>query len=197
MKKHFFIFVLGFMFLVSCSRKITTYDSIPIRYDSHLYLDVKLGDEICGNFIFDTGWNGITLDSLFCKKNRLDYKTTDIEGSGIGNLTRTFKLITDTIHFEFSNKEYRFSSATTMIDLKSMINKKIDGIAGIQTFAQKPYMIDYVSQKIVFTDSVKGYEAVNAQFEDGNIYLGLSITLKNEKKFKGGFYLIRGLLELF
>ena len=165
-----------------------------MQYNGHIYLDVNVGekDRIHGKFIFDTGWNGITIDSLFCKNNRLDYKTTNVEWSGIGNSTRTFKLIADTIYFEFGNKEFGFSSTTTMTDLKSMLNKKVDGIAGIQIFAQKPYMIDYVSQKIIFTDSVKGYEAVNSQFGDRDVYLTLSVTLKNRKKIQGKFILDTG-----
>ncbi|WP_026704668.1 PDZ domain-containing protein [Flavobacterium soli] len=192
MKKKLFLLIMSSLSFGSCSKKITPIDSISIRYNNHLYLNVNVKDKIHGNFIFDTGWNGVSLDSLFCNKNGLDYKTKDIKISGIGNSTRTAKLITDTIHFKFSEKEDRFSTSTAMLDLKSMVGKTIDGIAGIQTFAQKPYMIDYVSQKIIFINSVKGYESVNAQFEDYKIYLPLSIILKNGKKIQGKFMLDTG-----
>lgn len=33
-----------------------------------------------------------------------------------------------------------------------MIGENIDGILGAKTFAQKTYMLDYVSQNIIFTD---------------------------------------------
>ncbi|WP_330442385.1 PDZ domain-containing protein [Flavobacterium sp. C4GT6] len=154
-------------------------------------------NKICGNFLFDTGWSGITLDSMFCDINSLNYKTIDIEGRGVGNSTMTFKLIADTIYFEFSNKEFGFSSTTTMVDLKGMLDKKVDGITGIQTFAQKPYLIDYISQKIIFIDSVKGYKSINAHFEDNRIYLPLSITLKNGKMIQGKFLLDTGSTRTF
>jgi len=180
------------LFLFSCSKKIIPMNSIPMKYDGYINLDVNVGEDIRGNFIFDTGWNGISFDSMFCKKNRLSYKTTDIEAIGIGNLRRTVQLITDTIHFQFSSKEHRFSTKSAMLDLKNMVGAKIDGIAGVQTFANKPYMIDYESQKIVFIDSVKGYNLVEAKFEGDFFYLNLSIILKNKNKIQGWFLLDTG-----
>lgn len=179
-------------FLFSCAKKITTCDSITIRYNGYIYSDVKVENKIYGNFVFDTGAPGMVLDSQFCKKNGLDYKTTDFKIGGVGNSKRTVQLITDTINYELNNKEYRFSTPTVMLDLKNMFNKNIDGILGISTFGQKPYMIDYVSQKIIFTDSIKGYESISAGVDNGTIYLDLSITLKNRKKMQGKFLLDTG-----
>lgn len=166
-------------------------NTIPIRYDGYLHLDVKVEDKVNGNFVFDTGASGMILDSLFCKNNGLDFKTEDIVISGIGNSTKMAQLITDTAHYEIGNKG-SFSDVSLILNLKSMIGKKIDGISSIQTFAQRPYKIDYVSQKIVFIDSVDGYEALNAQFEDNKIYLPLSVTLENGKKIQGRFLLDTG-----
>lgn len=180
------------LFLVSCSKKITINNSIPIRYNGHINLDVKVEDKIYGNFVFDTGVPGLVLDSLFCKKNRLDYKTNEIEIGGIGNSTKAAQLITDTIHYELNNKEYHFSTPTVMLNLKDMVDKNINGILGINTFGQKPYMIDYVSKKIIFTDSIKGYENIYAEADNAKIYLNLSITLKNGKKIQGRFLLDTG-----
>ncbi|MCZ8169291.1 PDZ domain-containing protein [Flavobacterium sp.] len=195
MKNIFFRIVVLVGILFSCSRKVTQPSTIPIRYDGHLNLDVKIQDKIIGHFVFDTGWSGICLDSLFCKKNGLGNNILDkeIKMSGIGNETSTAKLITDTLRYEFNSNNYRcHSTLTLMFNLKSAFGKKIDGIAGIQTFAQKPYMIDYVFQKIIFTDSVKGFESVNAEFEDNKIYLPLTVTLKNKKKLHGKFLLDTG-----
>lgn len=192
MKKNLLLFAIFSLFLVSCAKKIITYDYIPMRYHGHIHLDVKVQDTIHGDFIFDTGWSGICLDSLFCKKNKFDYETADVKLSGIGNETRTGKFFRDTVNYVFGAKEYRFSTLTVITDLKGMIGNKLDGVAGVETFAQKPYMIDYVSQKIIFMDSVKGYEPVNAQFEGRDIFLSSSITLENGKKIQGKFLLDTG-----
>lgn len=167
-------------------------NSIPIRYDGYLHLDVQIEDKINSNFIFDTGAPVLVLDSLFCKENRLDFLTKDIKINGIGNETKIAQLITDTIHYKVSDKESFFSNLSLILNLKNMVGKKINGIAGIQTFAQKPYMIDYVSQNIIFTDSVKGYEALNAQFKNNNIYITLSVKLNNGKVIEGKFLLDTG-----
>lgn len=167
-------------------------NSIPMKYDGHINLDVNVEKKIRGNFVFDTGWNGITLDSLFCEKNCLSFNTSEIELGGIGNSRSTFQLITDTIHFQFSNKENAFTTKCTMINLKNIIGPKIDGISGIQTFANKIYKIDYESQNIVFVDSINGYNLVNAKFEGGFIYIDLSIILKNKNAIKGWFLIDTG-----
>lgn len=167
------------------------YDSIPIKYNRHIYFDVKVEDKINGNFIFDTGASGILLDSIFLKENNLHYKTQKIEIYGIGNSRRTAQLITDTIHYEYHN-ENPFSALAIMFNFKDIASRKIDGIFGIETFAHKPYMIDYVSQKIFFTDSVKGYEPISIQFKNRDIHLPLTITLKNGKKIQGQFILDTG-----
>lgn len=192
MKNIFFRIVVSVSILFSCSRKVTQSSSIPIQYDGHLNLDVKIQDKIIGHFVFDTGWSGVCLDSLFCINNNIGYVTNSTEISGIGNKKKIAKYTNDTINMKFSDTEHRFSTSTLLLDLKSMINKGCDGIAGIQTFAQKPYMIDYVSQKIIFTDSVKGFESVNAKFENNKIYLPLTVTLKNKKKLQGIFLLDTG-----
>lgn len=170
-------------------------DSISIKYDGYLYLDVNVEDKINGNFIFDTGWSGVCLDSMFSKKNKLveNISNTNILINGIGYETRTAQFITDTINYKFKDISYRCHSINTlMFNLKKMAGREIDGIFGIETFAQRPYMIDYASQKIIFTDSVKGFEEIKAKFEDNKIFLSLNIKLKNNNTIQGKFLLDTG-----
>lgn len=191
MKKHLFLLFILFLFLVSCKQKMIIYDSIPIKYNRHIYFDVKVENKIKGNFMFDTGMTGIWLDSIFLKENNLHYKTQNIEIYGIGNLKKIVQLITDTIHYEYHNENF-FSISAIMFNFKDIGSRKIDGVFGIETFARKPYIIDYVSQKIFFTDSVKGYEPISIQFKNRDIHLPLTITLKNGKKIQGQFILDTG-----
>lgn len=193
MKKIFFLLVLFSLILFSCSLKVSKRDSIPIRYDGYLYLDVQLESKIHGNFVFDTGAPVLIIDSLFCKNNQLDYRTTKVKINGIGNASKIAQMITDTIRYKFENKEYCYNSSLALIfDLKSMVGENIDGILGAKTFAQKTYMLDYVSQNIIFTDYAEGYVVINSLFEDDRIYLPLTITLKNGKKISGMFLLDTG-----
>ncbi|MUV02995.1 hypothetical protein GN157_04670 [Flavobacterium rakeshii] len=192
MNKYILLSLISFLFLVSCSKKVAPLNSIPLRYNGHLYLDVKVQDKVYGNFIFDTGVYGICVDSLFFQENGLGTSAKDIKIQGIGNSTSTGQVITDTIDFEFANNEYRYATLTIMYDFKGLLGKSVDGISGLNTFEQKPYMLDYVSQKIIFTDSVKGYKPIAAEFKDNRIYIPLTITLKNKKKIKGKFLLDTG-----
>lgn len=193
MKKNLLLLFICTLINYSCSKKVTEMNTIPLRYDGYLYLDIKVEDKTHGNFVFDTGAPVIILDSLFCKKNGLDFETKDILVGGIGSETRTAQMITDTIHYEFNNKENHYnSSLAILLNLKSMIGEKIDGIAGIQTFAERRYMIDYVTQRITFIDSVKGFEEINAKFEENKICIPLIIKLKNNKTINGNFLLDTG-----
>lgn len=193
MKKNLLLFGVFSLILSSCSTKVAKMNSIPIRYDGYLHFDVQVENKVYGNFVFDTGAPVIILDSLFCKKSGFDFETKDVLVGGIGNATRTAQMITDTIHYEFSKKDNHYNSNLALIlNLKSMIGEKIDGIAGIQTFAERRYMIDYVTQHITFINSVKGFEEVNAKFEENKIFLPLTIKLKNNKTINGNFLLDTG-----
>lgn len=193
MKKIYYCLVICSLILSSCSNKAIKMNTIPLQYDGYLYLDIKVEDKTYGNFVFDTGNPVLILDSSFCKKNGLDFKTEEILVGGIGNEAKTAQMISDTVHYKFNNKNNNhYSTLSLMLNLKSMIGEKIDGIAGIQTFAQKLYMIDYISQNIIFIDSVKGFEKINAKFEDNKIYLSLSIKLKNKNTIQGKFLLDTG-----
>lgn len=104
MKKIFILVVLFSSILFSCSLKVSKIDSIPIRYDGYLYLDVQLESKIYGNFVFDTGAPVLIIDSLFCKKHQLNYRTTKVKINGIGNASKTTQMITDTIRYKFEKK---------------------------------------------------------------------------------------------
>ena len=188
----YIFFLLFILLLLSCKQKYIAYDSIPIIYNRHIYFDVKVEDKINGKFIFDTGVTGIWLDSTFLKVNSLNYETRDIEFYGIGNLKKTAQLITDTIQYEYSNKENPFSTSAFMFNFRDKLSKKADGIFGIGAFGAKKFMIDYVSQKIIFTDFVKGYDTINIQFKKHDIYIPLTVTLKTGKKIQGQFIIDTG-----
>jgi predicted aspartyl protease len=178
---------------MSCSTKIISKNFIPIRYEGYLNLDVLVADKYKGNFIFDTGCNGIVLDSLFCKESGYKDITTDLKIGGIGNSKKILKVITDSIHYKYINTDYYLdSNIAIMLDLKSMVGRQVDGIFGLETFSDTPYMIDYVSQKITFTNSIKGYEVVNSHFEAGRIYIDLSLTLNNGNSIYGKFLVDTG-----
>lgn len=190
--------IVIFLFTIiamSCSKKNIPNNFIPISYDGdgYLYLNVLLDEKYKGNFIFDTGFNQTVLDSLFCSKINYKSITTDIKIGGIGNSTKVLKLYTDSIHFKFINTGYHFKNRFSIIlDLKKMVGKNIDGILGLDTFSNVPYSIDYVTKKISFINSVKGYEPLKAKFKDNQIFIELAITINNGNKLNGMFLVDTG-----
>lgn len=177
----------------SCSKKILSKDYIPLRYNGHLNLDIVVEKKFLANFLFDTGWTGTALDSSFCEQIGHGHITTDIREGGIGNSNKAIKLVTDSIHYNFNNTDYDYQdNFARMYDFKNLLGKEIDGIFGIATFSQRPYMIDYVSQKIIFVDSLNGFEAIKAYFERGRIYLEMTVIFNNGEKSQGKFLLDTG-----
>ena len=93
------------MFLVSCAKK-----SLQIEYNGHIYIKTKIEDSICGNFIYDTGAKELILDTAFCKKNKLIFKTTqDTKIGGVGNSIQNAKIVLDTLTYKIDKKtNYKF-----------------------------------------------------------------------------------------
>ena len=107
------------MFLVSCAKK-----SLQIEYNGHIYIKTKIEDTIYGNFIYDTGAKELILDTAFCKKNKLIFKTTqDTKIGGVGNSIQNAKIVLDTLTYkiDFINKKISFFKNTKNYDSINLI----------------------------------------------------------------------------
>jgi hypothetical protein len=186
------IFLILILSICSCSKKNFLESKIPFKYNDLIYLNVSVNKLKDKNFVFDTGWPGIALDSTFCKNAEIKSIDSTQEIIGIGNSNRIASIITDTIFFSISSQYKAFSNFTLGLNLKNIVGKHIDGVAGIRTFAYKPYVIDFTSKNIIFTENKQGFEEIKSQFRDNKIYLHLTISLKNNKQLSGYFLLDTG-----
>lgn len=167
-------------------------DFISIKYNGHIKFDVKVNNKANGNFILDTGASGIWIDSLFLEKSGVCFIGENIEVDGGGKSTAFAMVIRDSVDYELSNGETFCSDLAFAINLKDRFSKSLDGAFGFELFKKQPYMIDYLSEKIVFTNSVKDYEPINVKFEDNRFLLPLKIKLKNGNQIEGKFLIDTG-----
>lgn len=174
------------IFLVSCAKK-----SINIEYNGHIYINTILNDSVIGNFIYDTGCKEVMIDTAFCKKNKLIFKTTqDKKISGVGNTIQNAKIVLDTLTYKV-DKNTNFSNKTILIGLKNFLGQKTDGILGVNCFKNRPHKIDFINKKISFFKNTKNYDSINLIFDGDNIYVPVTYTI-NEEEYIGKFILDLG-----
>lgn len=180
-------FLSYLMFLVSCSSK----KSIDIEYNGHIYVKTILNNSVIGSFVYDTGAPEMIIDNSFKNSNNLVFKKEEYtKMNGIGNETKTVKVIYDTISYNIGDR-MNLSSKTFLLDLKSILGQKVDGILGFKSFENRIHKIDYVNKKILFSKNHKNHEVVKMYFEDDKIFLPINYTIEN-KEYKGKFLLDLG-----
>ena len=175
------------MFLISCSSK----KNIDIEYDGHIYIKTTLNDSVTGNFVYDTGAPEMIIDNSFKNKNKLVFiKEEDTRMNGIGNETKNVKVISETINYKNDGRKKK-SKKTFLIDLKSILGQKADGILGFKTFENRAHKIDYINKKIFFTKSHKNYEVLKMILKDDKLYIPINYIVE-KKEYNGNFILDLG-----
>ena len=200
----YILFLIAF-FLLSCSNSIyqikennNYQDYIKTKFDNHIYFNVKINNSSEGNFVYDTGADGLYLDSLFYFKSKLDYKNIEnAELGGVGTNKQKIQIILDTIGFTYSNLEYK-SVQTPVLNLKSILGKKVDGILGFGFFKNKVLEIDYEKEFIKIYDTItnltniKEYDYLPISKTNNRLYVNGNIQINDTLRINGKFIIDMG-----
>lgn len=195
MSKILFISILCLM-LVSCSKNIYRQKEQCINFKNtgrHISINLKINQYKEGNFYFDTGSPWLIIDSTFYKNQRMSFNYySKQEISGVGNNRNNIVKVLDTIKIYSNNNT--FSSKLNLVhNLKSLLGKNLDGIVGFVNFENKPFKIDYISQKIILNPNVNdSYQEVSIKFDGNFIYLPIELTTNNGASIKGDFLIDTG-----
>ena len=195
MSKILFISILCLM-LVSCSKNIYRQKEQCIKFKNtgrHISINLKINQYKEGNFYFDTGSPWLIIDSTFYKNQRMSFNYfSKQEISGVGNNRNNIVKVLDTIKIYSNNNT--FSSKLNLVhNLKSLLGKNVDGIVGFVNFENKPFKIDYISQKIILNPNVNdSYQEVSIKFDGNFIYLPIELTTNNGASIKGDFLIDTG-----
>ncbi len=119
-------------------------NEVKFEKDGVFYLYAVINDSIKGRFIFDTGANGLYLDSTFVKqhnsliKSKLD--TARMRGAGSTGYKQVF-IIKDTIKVKVGNYSYNFPYSP-ILKLTDINGENIAGIIGNDFIKNRVLVID-------------------------------------------------------
>lgn len=148
MKRVTYFFAVIHIFFTSCTIFEKKEIKIPFTYDGNLYLKCKINATFIGEFMFDTGANGLYLDSTFNQKSGLKYSFNQTEVMSFPqNESNKLPLV-----FECSTITFTPTYPYTM-DIKKVFGKHADGIVGWDLFNHKVIKIDYLKSIISVVDS--------------------------------------------
>jgi len=159
-------------------------DAVPIVYQSHIYIPSEV-DSILGNFVFDTGADGLYIDSTFYTSNsfrEFKYIYGMLPGTGSGSPQKVI-VITDTLSFKFEN----YSNNLTFIpvlSLKPIIGDFADGIFGKQDFANKILEINYFHKFIrllndLSTIDTSDYVKISMKKERNRLFVPATVQIND------------------
>lgn len=191
------LFLISIMFLSSCSKKLYFEDNKEtIKFkntDSHISVNLKINQYNKGNFYFDTGSGWLAIDSAFAENQKMSFENSfESEMGGVGNdVTKNIRIM-DTIDFSLGNYNF-YSEYNTVIDLKNILGKYIDGIVGFHNFRGAPFKIDYVTRKITLNPEIEeDYQEIKIKFNGYDMFLPMEIILSNGKTIQGNFLIDTG-----
>lgn len=167
-------------------------DAIPITlYRNHLYINTELKQE-AANLLFDTGAEGLYLDSTFYKSSSLKFDNTiTAMVPGVGNKPQKIKLIRDSIQLRVGNYDYTTKGAP-LIDLRMITGDYCDGVLGDKIFKEKILEINYQDEYLRVHpafDSInfRGFRKLNLQEVKGKLYLSANLIVNDQLHIEGMF----------
>lgn len=191
MKRVTYFFAVIQIFFTSCTIFEKKEIKIPFTYDGNLYLKCKINATFIGEFMFDTGANGLYLDSTFNQKSGLKYSFNQTEVMSVPqNESNKLPLV-----FECSTITFTPSYPYTM-DIKKVFGKQADGIVGWDLFNHKVIKIDYLKSIINVVDSsdfIVDNSSINIPLTFGRyILMGTEVIFNEVGGIKGDFVLDLG-----
>jgi len=159
-------------------------DAVPIVYQRHIYITSEV-DSILGNFVFDTGADGLYFDSIYYSSNsfrKFKYINAMLPGAGSGGSQRVI-VITDTVNFKFESYSNNLAFIP-VLSLKPILGDFADGIFGKQDFANKILEINYLHEFIrlhndIIAIDVSDYVKINMKKERNRLMVPVTIQIND------------------
>lgn len=193
-RKLLLLFFISFLF--SCSKKNFETKKQDIKFNiinKHISFNLKIKPYKKGFFYFDTGSAWLVIDSTYYKNQKMLFKNLlEDEMGGAGNKQAKSTQILDTINFNIDSQNF-FSEFNTIINLKRILGKNIDGIVGFHNFRGIPFKIDYVAKKITFNPKIEDdYHEVQIGFDGYRMFLPMEIEFPKNEITQGNFLIDTG-----
>jgi len=183
MMRTFIATIFVVLSFTACTNK---QNEVRFEKDGNFYIYAVLNDSIKGRFIFDTGADGLYLDSAFVKHHsslitsKLD--SANIQGAGATKLKQVY-IITNPIKVDVGSYNYKFTNSP-ILKLENLDVDNIAGIIGNEFIKNQILVVDNSSLRLKIDTVVnsKEYEAiVPFDYINGRIYLKIDLEIKNNQ----------------
>ena len=197
--KKLSIFILGMTSMLSASAEMPN-GAIPFIYDGHIYIQALLQDTVPISVMYDTGANGFYIDKEFMESSNLVKNQNDkcialLKGAGNSN-NASFPIINEPLQITMGNIKYK-EEYCPVVNLREVVGRQLDGMIGIDAFANKIILINYSEGYIKPIDKLNreildGFTKLPAQFKDNTIYIDAELKVDSIQTIKGSFILDSG-----
>lgn len=172
-------------------------DAVNIIYKSHIYIPSE-ADSIVGNFVFDTGADGLYLDSLFYANNSFkkhNYFNALLPGAGTSGAQKV-KLIQEPITFSFKNYLNSFYYVP-IFSLKPILGDFADGVIGKNSFSINIMEIDYYHEYLRFHKDfseidLSSFTKIPMKVNNNRVFLPVTIYINDSISIDADFLLDLG-----
>ena len=171
-------------------------NAIGITYKNHIYFELEF-DNIKGNYVFDTGADGLYYDSLFYNDSKFKHKRIILgKLPGVGVTKQLVKVVLDTIKFKLKDNNFT-TTISPIIKLKPILGDFADGIIGGALFNKSILEISYDKEYVKIHSSidsidVTSYKKIKLEKVKNRFYLPLSVKINDSLLVKGKFALDLG-----
>lgn len=186
MKGKILLITITVLIFASCN---TSNSGVKFEKDGSFYFYAFVNDSIKGRFIFDTGADGLYLDSTFVKRHnsviKSELDTASMRGAGATGYKQIF-LIKDTVKVDVDNYTYNFTNSP-ILKLTDINGENIAGIIGNDFIKNQILTIDNERLTLSIDTIVKreNYESILPfEYTDGRIYLYVDLKTTENKTIK-------------
>ena len=195
MKKIFLIIFSGILF--SCAQEqipvVLPEGAIPVTYNDGWIFSLKWCDSIPGNFLFDTGYSAMQIDSLYLSSIQIDTvgKTTAFTLYGSGEGKQETKYMRGPINCSLDTLSNIMPYAI-ICQLKPLSGKILDGIAGWYYFKNcvVEFTVDGRYIRVISPDSLQtqqGYQQFSLTYNKYFWYITAKVAVTDSLEIDGKF----------
>lgn len=186
LKKNILKMLMLFFFITffSCNKKEDK-NTIPFEKDGCFYIYAFLNDTIKGRFIFDTGADGLYLDSTFLSRNKalinITPDTARMRGAGSTGFRKVI-LLKDSIKVTIGANNIQTFSNIPVLELTAINGDNIAGIIGNEFIRNQVLAVNNDNSTLKITQKINENEyddEVSFKYDDGRIYIETEINMPN------------------
>jgi len=176
------LFTFLMIFSTSCTEKKNSVD-IPFEKDGCFYITAYLNDSVKGRFVFDTGADGLYLDSTFLTLHpsivKVPVSTSKVRGAGNADY-REVNLLKDSVKVTIGDSYVHTFTDIPVLKLDEINGEGIAGIIGNEFIKGKVLAVNNETSTLkILTEADKSeYESeIPFEYDDGRIYFRVKLNI--------------------